>query len=469
MDLLNSFVTIINDFLYGWVLIAMLLVSGVFFTVRTMGAQFRMFPEIFRVIFEKKRESRGVSSFQALMVSTASRVGTGNIVGVSSAICLGGFGAVPWMWAIACLGMSSAFAETVLAQIFKKHAGNGGFYGGPAHYIEFITGNRLIPLLFLFSLISTFMIGFNMLASYNLQDSFSGFDFYNPETSPMYIGLAITILTGYVILGGGHRIIRFTTSLVPVMGLCYVIIAAIVIVSHADYLPDVFERMFREALNFEAIFGGFAGSCVMYGIRRALYSNEAGMGSAPNAAACADVSHPVKQGLVQVFSVFLDTMIICTATALMCLCSGVEPGPELNGVPYVLKVAESAFGEYGNIIIAATITLFAFTTIIGNLFYVDKAFIYVFRKVPNRSFLLIYRIMATIIVMLGALLPSALLWNIADLTMGCMAFINVICILILSKYVARALRDYREQKRQGKNPEFRAASIGLENKTECWN
>ncbi len=467
MELLDNFISLINDFLYGKLLILMLLVCGVFFSILTRFAQFRLFPEIFKVILEKRTDQAGVSSFQALMVSTASRVGTGNIVGVSTAICMGGFGAVPWMWLIALLGMASAFAETVLAQIFKKRSSKGS-YGGPAYYIEYVSKNRLIPLLFIVSLISTFMVGFNMLASYNLQDSFSGFAFYDKDTSPIYIGLIVTFIVGYVLLGGGHRIIKFTTFLVPCMGILYIIIAGIVVFNHLDFLPTVFSRMFREALDFDAIFGGFTGSCLMYGIKRALYSNEAGMGSAPNAAACADVSHPVKQALVQVFSVFLDTMIICSATALMCLCSGVEPDETLNGVPYVLKVAEATFGGYGNIIVSGTITLFAFTTIIGNLFYVDKAFIYIFRGIPNKSFFLIYRLFATAIVMIGALLPSALLWNIADLTMGCMAFINVICILLLYKYVIRTLNDYLDQKRTGKNPVFRISNIGLSHKSDYW-
>lgn len=467
MEHLNTFVTLLNDFLYGKFLITLLIVCGLTFTIATRCVQLRLFLEIFRVLFEKKKGKNDVSSFQALMVSTASRVGTGNIVGVSAAICLGGFGAVPWMWLIAMLGMASAFAETVLAQIFKKKSDKGAF-GGPAYYIEFLTKNRLIPLLFILALISTFMVGFNMLASYNIQDSFSGFDFYNKETSPIYIGLILTTVVGYVLLGGGERIIKFATLLVPFMGLIYISISAFVVFNNIEYLPEMFKRMFSEAFDFQAIFGGFTGSCVMYGIKRALFSNEAGMGSAPNAAGCADVSHPVKQGLVQVFSVFLDTMIICTATALMCLSSGIEPSAELNGVPYVLKVAESAFGSYGNIIIAVTITLFAFTTIIGNLFYVDKSFFYIFRTVPNKSFFLIYRLFATFIVMIGALLSSDLLWGIADITMGCMALINVVTIVFLSKYVVGALKDYQEQKKQGLDPHFKASSIGLEGQTDYW-
>lgn len=297
MDLLDNFVTIVNNFLYGMLLIAMLLVCGLFFSVSTRFVQFRYFFEIFKVIFEKKSDMNGVSSFQALMVSTASRVGTGNIVGVSAAICMGGYGAVPWMWLIAVLGMASAFAETVLAQIFKKSS-QRGCYGGPAYYIEYLAGNRLVPLLFIFSLIATFMVGFNMLASYNLQDAFSGFDFYDRETSPMYMGIILTVTVGYVLLGGGHRIIKFTTFFVPLMGLAYIIIAAIVVLNHLDYVPAMFQRMFRDVTDLDAILGGFTGSCIMYGIKRGLYSNEAGMGTAPNAAACADVSHPVKQGLV---------------------------------------------------------------------------------------------------------------------------------------------------------------------------
>ena len=316
----------ISNFMYGKLLIIMLIGVGLYYTFRTRFIQLRLLGETLRVITEKKADKNSVSSFQALMVSTASRVGTGNIIGVSTALCLGGFGSMFWMWLAAIVGGGSAFVESTLAQIYKKR-GPHSSYGGPAYYIESALKNRFIAVIFALSLILTYGVGFNMLCAYNLQSTFSGFGFYDAQSTPWVIGGILAVMVGWCIFGGGRRIIRITSTLVPFMGMIYVLVAGVVTLLNIGLLPHVFETIFAEAFDFEAIFGGFTGSCVMLGIKRGLYSNEAGVGSAPNAAASADVSHPVKQGLVQMFSVFIDTLLICTATAYCgngwCpLCSG---------------------------------------------------------------------------------------------------------------------------------------------------
>ena len=280
--MLNEIISAVSNALYSYILIILLAASGLYFTVRTGFAPFRLFKEQLRAVMDKPAENGGVSSFQALMVSTASRVGTGNIVGVSTALCLGGFGSVFWMWVIAIIGSASAFVESTLAQIYKKK-GPDGSYGGPAYYIE--NGLKCKPLAVVFSvlLIITYGFGFNMLASYNLQSTFSGYGFYDAAVTPWVIGLITAAVVCYCLMGGGSRIIRITSLLVPVMGVAYVAVSLIIILMNITSLPAVFAEIFRGAFDIEAIFGGFGGSCVMYGIKRGLFSNEAGVGSAPNA------------------------------------------------------------------------------------------------------------------------------------------------------------------------------------------
>lgn len=360
--MISGIVSWISSFMYGKLLIVLLLLGGIYFTVRTRFVQFRMIRQAFRAIMEKPPEGDGkVSSFQALMVSTASRVGTGNIVGVSTAVCLGGFGAVFWMWVIAIIGSASAFVESTLAQIYKKR-GEHGSYGGPAYYIEAALHSRPLALAFSVFLILTYAFGFNMLASYNLQSTFSAYGFYNPDVTPWIIGLILAVIVGYCLFGGGQRIVKVTSVIVPVMGIIYVLVSLLVLILNITYLPSVLMRIFREAFDLHAIMGGFSGSCVMYGIKRGLYSNEAGVGSAPNASASADVDHPAAQGLVQVLSVFIDTLLLCSATAFMCMCSGIEPTEALSGAPYVQEALKSVLGAFGPLFITISMILFAFTT-----------------------------------------------------------------------------------------------------------
>ena len=467
MELFEKIISFTNDALYSYVLVALLVVGGIYFSVRTKFAQFRLFKAQFQVVTEKPK-SGGVSSFQALMVSTASRVGTGNIIGVSTALCLGGFGSVFWMWVIAILGAATALVESTLAQIYKKR-GNDGCYGGPAYYIEALCKGRVLAIIFSVLLILTYAFGFNMLASYNLQSTFSSYAFYDKNLTPWLIGGVIALLVAFCLFGGGKRILKVTSVLFPIMGAAYILVALIITVMNVTALPSVFATIFKEAFQFEAIFGAFGGSFLMYGIKRGLFSNEAGVGSAPNASAAADVSHPAKQGLVQVLSVFIDTILVCSATAFMCMCSGVAPSQELSGAPYVQAALTETLGTFGPIFITAAMILFAFTTLLGNLYYVDSAFAYIFKREPGKIFRTVYRIVASAVILLGAGLSADLLWGIADVTMGAMTLINIPVIVILGKYAFRAVSDYEKQRRAGKDPVFRAKDIGLPHKVDYWN
>ncbi|MDO4287192.1 MAG: alanine/glycine:cation symporter family protein [Eubacteriales bacterium] len=460
-------ISAINGFLYGKLLIIVLILGGIYFSIRTGFVQFRLIREQFKAIMEKPADETGVSSFQALMVSTASRVGTGNIIGVSTAICLGGYGSVFWMWVIAIIGSSSAFIESTLAQIYKKR-GPEGSYGGPAYYIEAALHNRPLAIIFTIALILTYGCGFNMLASYNLQSTFAPYAFYNPKTSPWLIGLILAVIVCYCLLGGGRRIMKVTGIMVPIMGVAYALVAVLVIVLNFQNLPAVFGKIFAEAFDLQAIFGGFSGSCMMYGIKRGLFSNEAGVGSAPNASSSADVVHPAKQGFVQITSVFIDTLILCTATAMMCMCSGVVPSEELSGAPYVQAALDSVFGTIGPLFITVAMILFAFTTLLGNLYYVDVALKFLLGHEPGKQFMRVYHIIASVVIFVGAGLSAGLLWDIADVTMGCMTIINMPVILYLSKYVFRTLKDYERRLKNHEPMEFHAKDIGLPHQVDYW-
>lgn len=462
----GSFISGVSNILYSYILIIVLILGGLYFTFRTKFLPFRLFKDQLRAVTEKSEG--GVSSFQALMISTASRVGTGNIIGVSTAICLGGFGSVFWMWIIAIIGSSSAFIESTLAQIYKKK-GADGCYGGPAHYIEAALKNKALAVVFSVFLILTYGFGFNMLASYNLQSTFSSYSFYDAEKSPWIIGGIVAAVVCYCLLGGGKRIASITGILVPVMGVAYIAVALLVVFLNIKSMPSIFGRIFADAFDFRAIFGGFGGSCVMYGIKRGLFSNEAGVGSAPNASASAEVSHPVKQGLVQVLSVFIDTILVCSATAFLCLCSGVEPAEEISGAEYVQLALKTSLGNFGPIFITVAMVLFAFTTLIGNLYYVDKAINHLAGRELSKKLMTVIHIIMSLAILLGAGLNAGLLWDIADVLMGGMTLINMPVILILSKYALRALKNYEKQKKAGiKAPVFHAKDINLPHDVDCW-
>ena len=476
LNSIDNVVNAVSGILYKpYVVPLILILAGLYFTFRLKFVQFRLFAESIRVVKEKPVNLGATSSFGALMVSTASRVGTGNIMGVSTAICLGGAGAIFWMWVTAILGGASAFVESTLAQIYKKRDSEGHSYGGPSYYMEQGLGQRWLGVIFAIVLILTYVVGYNMLAAYNTQSTFQGFSFYKQTfqvagltvNMPMIVGGVLAVLFGICVLGGGKRLTKVTEILVPVMGVLYVIVSLIVIFRHISSFGAVFKNIFQSAFDFKAIFGGFTGSCVMWGIKRGLYSNEAGMGSAPNAAAAADVSHPAKQGLVQMLSVFIDTLLICSATAFLCLFSGVEPTAEAAGAAYVQACTGAALGSFGPIFIAVAVCLFAFTTLLGNYYYTEGCLRFIMKKEPGKVFMVIYRLCATALVFAGAVISAGLAWDTADLLQALMVIINIPVIILLAKPAIAALRDYEWQRRKGKLPAYRANANGVKG-TDFW-
>ncbi|OON85269.1 amino acid carrier protein [Oribacterium sp. C9] len=467
LDLLDQ----IDSVMYYPVLMIVMALAGLYFTVLTKGVQIRLFPESIRLLKEPAGKKGGISSLQAMLVSTASRVGTGNIVGVSTAICLGGPGACFWMWLMCIIGASSAFIESTLAQIYKQKMKNGNSYGGPAYYIEKALKAPFVAKAFCVFLIATYAVGFNLLCSYNLQSTFAAYRFYDAKSTPVLVGTILSLLTAYCLFGGGKRIIAFTSLIVPLMGLSYVAVSLVVILVNWIHIPAMFAMIFKDAFDIKAIFGAVSGSCMIYGIKRGLYSNEAGVGSAPNASASAAVSHPVKQGLVQTLSVYIDTLLLCTATALMCLSSGVERNEAVSGALYVQNAISTVFGGVGPLFITIAMSLFAFTTILGNLFYVDNAIIYLNKKrIPSRRFLLAFHIFCAAIILFGAILPMNAAWALADITMGGMTLINLPACMILGKIALKTLRDYEEQRAAGKDPVFDARKLGLpESDLDFWH
>ena len=348
MEMLAQLLSNVNNFLYENILIALLVAVGLFFTFATKFVQISMIPEGIRTLMEKKTgDKESVSSFQALMISTASRVGTGNIAGVATALAAGGPGSIFWMWLLAIIGGASAFVESTLAQIYKTKD-DKGFRGGPAYYIQQALGQRWLGIIFAILLIACFAFGFNALQAYNIS---SAFEYYGQTESAKEIiaivmGLVLAAVTAYTIFGGIHRIGIITSYVVPVMAVGYILLGLYITIINFELLPSIFKSVFKQALDLQALAGGLAGTCVMYGIKRGLFSNEAGMGSAPNAGATADVSHPVKQGLVQMISVYIDTLLICTTTAMMILVyEGFGEG--LTGIPLVQQAVKSQVGEFG--------------------------------------------------------------------------------------------------------------------------
>ncbi len=464
--IMGSLVTIsdaIDGWMYSNLLFWALIVAGLFFTIRTKFVQIRLFPEGIRVLMEKSHDG-GISSFQALMIATASRVGTGNIAGIATAIVAGGPGAVFWMWIMAIVGAASAFIESTLAQIYKQKDGEI-FKGGPAYYIERAMKARWLGVIFAILLILTFAFGFNGLQAYNIASSLEHYAGDNYAAAALIVGVILAGVSAILFFGGAQKISTVSSVLVPIMASAYILIGIIITLSHVKDLPAIFSMIFEEAFDFEAIFGGFAGSCMVWGVKRGLFSNEAGMGSAPNAAAAADVSHPVKQGLVQVISVFIDTLIICTTTVFIVLCTGkYTVGGELNGIPLVQESVKSMFGEIGVGIITVSVALFAFTSLIGNYFYAEANIKFISE---SKAFMTIFRLLAVVMVFIGANSNLQLAWNLADIIMGGMAIVNIIAMFCLGGIAIRALNNYVKQREEGINPVFKAKDIGLDN-TDLW-
>ena len=459
----NDILTKINDVMYTYILVILLVGVGIYFTIRTRGVQFRLLGDGIKSMLEKTEKTENgekkVSSFQALMISTASRVGTGNIAGIATAIAAGGPGAVFWMWIMAVIGGASAFIESTLAQIYKVKEG-GQYRGGPSYYMERALGKRWMGILFSILLIICFAYGFNGLQSYNIS---SALEYYIADYSnthwPMVLGIVLAVAAGFVIWGGVHRIGFISSVIVPIMATLYILLGLVTMVLNITELPAMFAMIIKEAFDVKAIMGGFAGSAVVVGIKRGLFSNEAGMGSAPNASASADVDHPVKQGLVQIISVFIDTLLICSSTAIMLLVSGVEGKSEtLDGIPYVQAAISANVGEWGIHFITFSIFAFAFSSLIGNYFYAESNILFI----KNSKLLLnIFRVTCVVAVFLGAQADFKLVWNLADITMGLMAIVNIIAIFLLGKIAIKCLKNYEKKKKEGEDPVFYEDEVGL--------
>lgn len=465
-----AFLNTINDILWTYILVAILLFAAIWFTIRTRGVQFRMFGEMIRLLCSSgKRENTGavhsdsrhsVSSFQAFAVSIASRVGTGNLAGVATAIALGGPGAVFWMWIIALLGASTAFIESTLAQLYKVK-GTDSFRGGPAYYIQKGLGKRWFAVLFAILITLTFGLAFNSVQSNTIaaaaQMSFG--------LSPIWVGIVLTILTIVIIWGGIRRISRFSEVVVPAMAILYILLAIFVIIISYDRIPSILSMIVHDAFHGSAVLGGGIGMALIMGIKRGLFSNEAGEGSAPNVAATASVSHPVKQGLIQAFAVFTDTILICSCTAFIILCSGLfDTG--VSGIQLTQIALEGEVGKIGSTFVAIAVFFFAFTSIVSNYYYGETNLQFIR---DSRPLIVAYRLTVGAMVMIGAVTSLDFVWGLADLFMGLMTLCNLTALAFLGRYSIILLRDYTSQRTRGYNPQYHRSTIPqIADKTECW-
>lgn len=464
---MNEWITAANDVIWSYALIWALVGCGLWFTWRTRFVQFRMVGEMFRLLTESvvstTKGVKHISSFQAFAVSVATRVGTGNLAGVATAIAVGGPGAIFWMWVIALIGAASAFVESTLAQLFKqKH--KDSFIGGPAYYIQ--RGLRLRWMAVLFAVLIAIQFGF---ASISIQaNTICGAMEEAFGWSPLWVGIALTLMTLLIIFGGIQRIAFVSSILVPVMAVGYVLLALVIIIINIDQVPNVLKLIVLNAFGFEQVAGGSIGAVIMIGIRRGLFSNEAGEGSVPNVAATATTTHPVKQGLIQALGVFTDTLLVCSCTAFIILISGIYQTTDLNGIALTQSSLQAEVGSFGPFFVAIAIFFFAYSSIIGNYYYgeVNIRFITSSPKVMT-----LFRLFSGgVTVMFGALASFELAWNIVDFFLALLTACNLFAIVLLGKYVYRLLEDYRQQKRKGiKEPVFHRSQIPeLEDKLDCW-
>ncbi|WP_154826846.1 alanine/glycine:cation symporter family protein [Clostridium butyricum] len=466
IEKLNTIINVSNDILWTYVLIAPLILLGLYFTFKTRFVQFRYIKEMFRLLTDgatSKKEKGSVSSFQAFCISTASRVGTGNLAGIAIAISVGGPGAIFWMWLIALIGSASSFVESTLAQIYKQSDGNGAYIGGPAYYMEKALNMKWMGIIFSILITICFGLVFNSVQSNTislaLNEAFG--------VNRILVGAILTLLTLSIIFGGIHRIAKVSEIIVPIMASAYILVALFVVITNISELPAMFTLIFENAFGVKQAVGGGIGGALLIGIKRGLFSNEAGMGSAPNAAATANVSHPVKQGLIQTLGVFTDTIVICSCTAFIILLSDVDLSGGLTGIQLTQNALSSQIGSFGSIFIAICVLLFAFSSIVGNYYYGEANIEFLTKK---KIYLNLYRICVAVMVLFGATVSMDIVWNLADVFMALMAITNLIAIALLGKIAFKALDDYRAQKKAGiKDPVFKASSIPeLKNVTE-WN
>lgn len=466
IDTVTQGISYINDNFFGYILMAALIGVGLYFTFATRFVQFANIKEMLRVLFDspksssKEKSKSRISSFQAFSISTASRVGTGNIAGVAIAITVGGPGAVFWMWVIAVIGSASAFIESTLAQVYKVKDGTM-FRGGPAYYMQAGLGKRWLGMIFAVLITITFALVFNTVQSNTIAHAMN-----KAFSLDVYItGIVIAVLTGIIIFGGLKRIAHFSAVIVPFFALSYIFIAFIVIIMNIEKLPAVFSMIFTEAFSLKNIAGGTLGATIMTGARRGLFSNEAGMGSAPNAAATASISHPVKQGYVQAFSVFLDTLIICSCTAFIVLFAEYK-SLSLEGIALTQASLSQCLGKFGDYFISFSVLLFAFTSIIGNYYYGQANVEFVTK---SKKAMIVFRVFVVALVLFGALAQLKLVWNMADLFMTVMALMNITVIFIMRKQAIAVLRDYQSQKKAGiLDPVFDPEKIECLKGTTAW-
>ncbi len=471
---MNNLITQINDAIWTYVLIGVLVLCGLWFTWKTKGVQFRMIGEMFRLLADSatsgtdnlddsNKNHRHVSSFQAFAVSVATRVGTGNLAGVATAIAIGGPGAIFWMWVIALLGSATAFVESTLAQLFKQRH-KDSFIGGPAYYIRKGLHQEWMAILFAILITITFGLSYNSIQSNTICGALHEAFGWNP----LVVGIALSVLALVIVFGGIHRIAKVSSVLVPLMAIGYFLLAVVIVVMNIEHIPYVLKVIVTDAFGLEQGLGGALGATIMNGVKRGLFSNEAGEGSAPNVAATATVSHPVKQGLIQALGVFTDTLLVCSCTAFVILISGLYNVPELNGIALTQAALGSEIGAAGPMFIAVAIFLFAFSSIIGNYYYGEANIRFM---TSNTTVLIVYRVFSGgVVVMFGAMASLEMVWNLGDLCMALLTACNLVAIITLGKYVFRLLADYRQQKRNGiKEPTFHRSQLPeIERDIECW-
>lgn len=461
-----DFITQLNNALWGYLLIAALLGCGIWFTWRTRFVQFRMMGEMLRLLTDSAistSREQYISSFQAFAVSVATRVGTGNLAGVATAIAVGGPGAVFWMWLIALIGAATAFVESTLSQLFKRRHSES-FIGGPAYYMLHGLHSRWMSTLFAVLITVTFGLSYNSIQSNTICSAMH--EAFGWE--PLWTGIVLAAISLIVVFGGIHRIARVSAILVPLMAIGYFVLAVVVITMNAEQIPHVLKVIVLDAFGVQQVAGGGIGATMMIGIKRGLFSNEAGEGSAPNVAATADVSHPVKQGLIQALGVFTDTLLVCSCTAFIILFSGLYTTPELNGIALTQVALQQEIGSWGKFFIAVAILLFAFSSIIGNYYYGEAN---VRHLTGNRHVTTVYRLLSGgIFVLFGALATLEIVWSLGDLCMALLTGCNLIAIIALGRYAFRLLDDYREQKRRGiREPVFHRHQLPeIEADVECW-
>ncbi|WP_059104586.1 alanine/glycine:cation symporter family protein [Shouchella shacheensis] len=461
METVTELVGSINDFLSTYILIALLIGVGLFFSIRTRFVQLTMFSEMLRVIFEKKKKKGEISAFQAFSISTANRVGSANIAGVALAIASGGPGAVFWMWVVAAIGMATGFIESMLAQVYKVREGDQ-FRGGPAYYIEKALGMRWLGVLFAVLIAVTFGIIFASLQANtlsNAMDEAFGIDV-------LVVGVAVALLTAVIIFGGVQRISRMTSIIVPIMTVFYLIVVFYVLLTNLSALPSMFMLIVSEAFGLREAGTGIIMGAILEGTRRGLFSNEAGMGSIPNAAAAAHVSHPVKQGLVQSLGVFFDTIVICSATAFVILLSDVYQTGGANGVALTQASLSDHLGGWAVAFVAIAIFFFAFSSVLG-AYYIGETNLQFIKR--STRMLQLYRLAVVCMVVVGSVISIELAWNLADVFMVITAAVNLVAIALMSKIALSVLQDYKKQKKSGiKEPVFYAKNVRGLRGAECW-